>query len=214
MTQTLPPANDARRYAPATLRNREPIREVLAGVLPACGRVLEVASGTGEHIVFFATAFPGITWQPSDADPESLASIAAWAAEAALANLGVTLHLDASRQPWPPEVGTDLDVVLCINMIHIAPWTACQGLMAGAAAALKTDGALVLYGPFKAGGRHTAPSNAAFDDQLRAMDPRYGVRDVCDVEAEAAARGLLLERQVAMPANNLTLVFRKQATLP
>ena len=209
MTQPPPPANAAKRYAPATLRNREPIREVLAAVLPASGRILEIASGTGEHVVFFAAAFPGITWQPSDADPECLASIAAWSAEAGLANLGTALHLDASRQPWPVDVG-GFDAVLCVNMIHIAPWPACRGLMAGAGRALKTDGALVLYGPFKEGGRHTAPSNAAFDQQLRVMNEAYGVRDTADVEAEAAAHGLLLERRVAMPANNLSLVFRKQ----
>ena len=201
--------DSAKRYAPATLRNREPIRKVLREVLPEQGQVLEVGAGSGEHAVFFAAAFPAIAWQPTDADPECLASIAAWAAEAGLPNLRPPLRLDVRSSPWLAVADQDFDAVVSINMIHIAPWEACQGLVAGAARVLRSGGVLLLYGPFMIDGHHTAPSNAAFDASLKAMDPRFGVRDIAVVSQEAALRGLTLATQVRMPANNLALVLRR-----
>jgi hypothetical protein len=204
-------SQNLKRYAPAVLRNRDPILAVLREVLPHRGQVLEIAAGSGEHAVFFAAAFPGLDWQPSDADPECLASIAAWAAGTGLANLRPPLRLDARMPPWPGISPESVDAVLCINMIHIAPWEACHGLMCGAAAGLRPAGMLFLYGPYRQGRRHTAPSNAAFDRQLRAQNPEFGVRDLEDVVAEAEMQGLNLERQVVMPANNFSLVFRKRS---
>jgi cyclopropane fatty-acyl-phospholipid synthase-like methyltransferase len=202
--------DSAKRYAPATLRNREPIGEVLLQVLPQTGQVLEIGSGSGEHAVFFAASFPALTWQPTDAHSECLASIAAWRAEADLPNLRAPRHLDVCGPAWPAADDQVFDAVVNINMIHIAAWEVCQGLMAGAARVLRGEGILLLYGPFKVAGRHTAPSNAAFDASLKAMDPRFGVRDVAAVAAEAARHGLMLEKQVQMPANNFLLVFRRQ----
>jgi SAM-dependent methyltransferase len=201
-------------HAPATARNREPILEVLRRVLPPRGLVLEIASGTGEHAVFFASslaasmagALPALTWQPSDPRPEHLASIAAWRAEAGTSNLRPPLGLDVEAEPWPVDFA---DAIVCINMLHIAPWSACEALMGGAARILPDGGILYTYGPYKRDGRHTAPSNAAFDERLRAEDPRWGVRDLADVAAEAARVGLALAEIVEMPANNLSLVFRK-----
>lgn len=203
--------DSAKRHAPATLRNREPIREVLREILPPRGHVLEIGSGSGEHVVFFAASFPELVWQPSDADPGCLASIAAWRADGNLPNLRPPLHLDACAVGWPGAIDQVFDAVVAINVIHIAPWGVCQGLMAGAASVLRGEGILLLYGPFKVAGHHTALSNAAFDASLKAMDPRFGVRDVVAVAAEAARHGLMLEKQVPMPANNLSLVFRRQA---
>ena len=203
--------DSAKRYAPATLRNREPIRRVLQEVLPEQGQVLEVGSGSGEHAVFFAASFAAVTWQPTDVAPEWRASIAAWVAEAGLPNLRPPRHLDVCAGPSPMIPEQAFDAVVCINMIHIAPWEACQGLMVCAARALRNDGILYLYGPFMIGGRHTAPSNAVFHESLKAMDPRFGVRDLARVSKEAALNGLVLERQVQMPSNNLSLVFRRRA---
>ena len=198
----------AKRHAPATERNREPICSVLAELaLPAGGKVLEVAAGTGEHAVSFARAFPRLFWLPTDADRECLASIAAYRSEAALPNLLPAIALDAAARPWPALPAAPFAAVVAINLIHIAPWAACVGLMAGAAAVTGNGGRLVLYGAFRIDGRHTAPSNAVFDATLKAMDPRFGIRDVAEVAAEAAANGFVLERRVAMPANNFTLVF-------
>ena len=198
-------AADPRRFAPATERNREPIAEVLGGVLPARGSVLEVASGTGEHVVHFAARFPEIVWQPSDPDPGALASIAAWKAEAGLGNVLEPIRLDAAG-PWP---AVEADAILCINMVHISPWAATEGLMRGAGEMLKPGAPLILYGPYRRAGVPTAPSNEAFDASLRARDPEWGLRTVEAVAAEALAQGLELERLVEMPANNLTLAFRK-----
>ena len=198
-------AADPRRFAPATERNREPIAQVLGGVLPARGRVLEVASGTGEHVVHFARAFPDIVWQPSDPDPGALASIAAWKAEAGLGNVLEPIRLDAAAT-WP---AVEADAILCINMVHISPWAATEGLMRGAGEMLKPGAPLILYGPYRRAGVPTAPSNEAFDASLRARDPEWGLRTVEAVAAEALAQGLELERLVEMPANNLTLAFRK-----
>ncbi len=194
-----------KQHAPATERNREPIREVLARALPPSGTVLEIASGSGEHAVAFARAFPTITWQPTDADERALASIAAWRDEAALPNLAAPLPLDVTS-PWPLDRA---DAIVCINMVHIAPWDAALALFAGAAQLLPPGAPLFLYGPYRFGGTFTAPSNAAFDASLRARDPRWGVRDVDDLRAAAAANGLTLHEIVALPANNHALVFRR-----
>ncbi|MEM5274653.1 DUF938 domain-containing protein [Cupriavidus taiwanensis] len=197
---------DARRMAPATERNREPILAVLRQVLPASGTVLEIASGTGQHAVHFAAALPGITWQPSDPDPAARASIAAWTAHTGLANVRAPLALDVCRQPWGIDAA---DAVVCINMIHIAPWAAAEALFAGAGRLLGPAGVLFLYGPYRRGGAHTAPSNAAFDAQLRATDPDWGVRDMEAVIALGATQGLRCDEPVPMPANNFCLVLRK-----
>ncbi len=193
---------DPRRFAPAAARNRDAILAVLRDVLPARGTVLEVASGSGEHAIHFAAAFPGLVFQPSDPDADARASIDAWAAGAP--NVRPAIALDAAAA-WP---ALRADVVLCINMIHIAPWAACEGLVRGAAA---LDAMLVLYGPFRRGGRHTAPSNAEFDASLRARDPAWGVRDIDAVAALAAAAGFAAPEVTEMPANNLTVVFRRAA---
>jgi SAM-dependent methyltransferase len=195
---------DERRNAPAALRNRVPILDVLRGVLPAAGTVLEIASGTGQHAAFFAGALPDLTFQPSDPDPEARASIAAWCA--CLPNVRPPLALDVTAPRWGIARA---DAVLCINMIHIAPWAACEGLMRGAAHVLPPGGVLVLYGPYRLEGRHTAPSNAAFDQSLRMQNPAWGVRDVEAVLAEAERHGLALDRRVAMPANNQSVVLRR-----
>ncbi|AMR81979.1 DUF938 domain-containing protein [Cupriavidus nantongensis] len=197
---------DARRMAPATERNREPILAVLRQVLPASGTVLEIASGTGQHAVHFAAALPGITWQPSDPDAAARASIAAWTAHAGLANVRAPLALDVCQQPWGIDAAA---AVVCINMIHIAPWAAAEALFAGAGKLLGPGGVLFLYGPYRRGGAHTAPSNAAFDAQLRATDPDWGVRDMEAVVALGAAQGLRCDEPVPMPANNFCLVLRK-----
>jgi hypothetical protein len=192
--------------APAVARNRDPILAVLREVLPAAGTVLEIASGTGEHAVHFAAALPHLAWQPSDPDAEARGSIAAHAAQAALANLLPPLELDASAPLWPI---TRADALVSINMIHISPWRAAQGLMAGAARLLPAGSPLYLYGPYRQHGLHTAPSNAAFDASLRARDPEWGVRDLDAVVALAAEHGLSLQRTVPMPANNLSVVFHR-----
>ena len=192
-------------HAPSAERNREPIAQVLARVLPAEGLVLEIASGSGMHAVHLAARFPGLTWQPSDPDGDALASIAAWRDDANLANLQSPVCLDVEAEPWPVAAA---NAVICINMIHIAPWRAAQGLMAGAARLLSAGAPLYLYGPYRQHGVHTAPSNEAFDVSLRARDPSWGVRDLRDIEAEAARHGFALADVVAMPANNHSLIFR------
>jgi hypothetical protein len=206
---TLPPSGDgARQWAPAAERNREPILAVLREVLPAHGTVLEIASGTGQHAVHFAAALPALVWQPSDADPAARASIAAWAEQAALPNLHAPLALDVCATRWPLASAAAL---VCCNMIHIAPWQATEGLFAGASNLLDAGTPLVLYGPFRRDGAHTAPSNAAFDAQLRARNPAWGVRDLEVVTALAVAAGFAFDRLVPMPANNFCVVFRRQA---
>lgn len=199
-------ANDARLHAPATQRNRESILEVLRRVLPARGLVLEIASGSGEHAVHFARNLPGITWQPSDADAEARASIAAWRASGEVPNLLAPLELDVRREPWP--IGSAVAIV-CINMIHISPWECTEALMRGAALVLDDGAPLVLYGPYHVGGKPTAPSNAAFDESLRMRDPSWGVRHLEDVVRVAAEHGFTHEQTVPMPANNLTVVFER-----
>lgn len=195
-----------RLSAPSVARNRAPILAVLSPLLACGARVLEVASGSGEHAIFFARQRPDIFWQPSDAAPDARASIAAWAVAEGLPNLAPPLALDAAAH-WPADV--NVDAVVCINMIHISPWAATEGLMRGAAAALTPGGVLFTYGPYLRAGVATAPSNAAFDTDLRRRDPRWGLRQLEDVEACAAAAGLVMESVTEMPANNLCLVFRK-----
>jgi SAM-dependent methyltransferase len=195
---------DSRRRAPAAERNAEPIRSVLGRVLPAGGVVLEIASGTGQHAVHMARALPGITWQPSDVDPDALASIAAHVADAALPNLRPPIQLDVADQPWPIA---PVDAVVCINLLHIAPWSAALALLRGAVGVLSAGGILYTYGPYRFHGRFTAPSNEAFDASLRARDPSWGVRDVSDLEAAAEQVGLSLREVVPMPANNHSLIF-------
>lgn len=197
---------DARRFAPATARNREPILAVLERVVPVGARVLEIAAGSGEHACFFATRLSVAEWQPSDPDPESRASIDAWRDHTGATQVTAAIELDVTASVWPVA---QADVVLCINMIHISPWEATLGLLRGAGAILPAGGVLFAYGPYRRCGAHTAPSNAEFDASLRARDPRWGVRDLEDVERAATAEGLALEEVVAMPANNFSVVFRK-----
>lgn len=195
---------DLRRHAPATLRNRDAILAVLRRHLPESGLLLEIASGTGEHAAHFAAALPGITFQPSDPDAGARASIDAHAGAAGFANIRPALALDVIGA-WPIDRA---DALLCCNMIHIAPWDATPALIAGAARLLPSGAPLLLYGPFLRGGRHTAPSNAAFDQSLRARDPRWGVRDLDEVIALAVDFDVAAIE--AMPANNLTVVLRRR----
>lgn len=204
MSDTPPPGA---RVSPSTARNREPILQVLAPRLPAHGLVLEIAAGAGEHAVHNAAALPHLQWQPTDPDPEALISIAAWCDHAALPNLLPPLRLDASDpDSWPVA---QADAVVNINMIHISPWSATQGLMAGAARVLPTGGLLYLYGPYLEADVETAPSNLAFDQSLKDRDPAWGLRRLDDVTALAARHGLMLAERIAMPANNLSVIFRK-----
>lgn len=197
---------DPRRHAPATERNRDPILEVLRRVLPPEGHVLEVASGTGQHAVYFAAALEGLRWQTSDADPLNEASIAAWVAQSGLTNVLPPVHLDATEHPWPVSFA---DAVVCINMIHIAPWESAIGLLDGARVVLPIDGILYLYGPFQRHGGHTAPSNAAFDADLKRRDPAWGVRHLEEVVKAASKRHFVLDEVIDMPANNLSVVLRR-----
>lgn len=203
--------SDPRRHAPATARNREPILAVLARVLPRQGWVLEIASGTGEHAAWMAPRLAPLVWQPSDGEHAALPGIAAHAADAGADNIRPPLYLDASDPGWPAPFLADPPVAIVnINMIHIAPWRAAQGLFAGAGQLLRPGGLLYLYGPFKLGGRHTAPSNEAFDAALRAQDPAWGVRDLDEVSALARGHGLTFEERVPMPANNQSVIFRRR----
>jgi SAM-dependent methyltransferase len=200
----MPELDDGRRYSPSTARNRDPILGVLKEALPASGLVLEIASGTGEHAVHFAAHLPELEWQPSDTDPDALSSIAAWRAATALPNLRAAVTLDVAMEPWPIARAA---AIVCINMIHISPWRATEALMRGAARALPGGGVLFLYGPYRRDGQHTAPSNDAFDRDLRRRNPEWGVRDLEAVVALAGANGLRMSRSVAMPANNFSIVF-------
>jgi SAM-dependent methyltransferase len=196
-----------KQHAPATLRNREPIADVLARELPPSGTVLEVASGTGEHAVFLAARFAALCWQPTDPSPEALASIAAYRAEYPGDNLAAPVLLDAAAPAsWPVS---EAAAILCINMIHISPWDAAEGLFAGAAQILGGKNLpLILYGPFFEQGVETAPSNLDFDASLKARDHRWGIRDAEKLDSLAARRGLARTARYAMPANNLMLVYR------
>ncbi len=199
--------DDPRQFAPSAARNRDPIWSVLQPQLPPRGMVLEVASGSGEHTVHFARlAGPDIVFQPSDPDATARASIDAWALAAGLTNVKPAAALDAAADAWPIARA---DVVLCINMIHISPWSATVGLVRGAARVLPPGGLLFLYGPYRRGGAHTAPSNLAFDQDLRRRNPAWGVRDLEAVADLAAQAGFGDPGIVEMPANNLSLLFRR-----
>lgn len=199
---------DNRLYAPSVARNRDPILEVLRSVLPARGEVLEIASGSGEHAVHFAMHLPDLIFQTSDADARARESITAWIESSGLANVNPPLALDAARAPWPIDRA---DAVVCINMIHISPWSSTEGLVAGAASILPPGAPLFLYGPYKREGAHTASSNAEFDASLRAKNVEWGVRDLEAVAACAVAHGFTGPEIVEMPANNLSLIFRRRA---
>ncbi len=199
-------AADARRDSPAAERNKEPIAAVLARHLPRQGLVLEIASGTGQHALHFARRFPSLDWQPTDPDAANRASIDAWARGAGLPNLRAALALDVHRRPWPVATAA---VVLCINMVHIAPWSATLALCEGGAERLAPEGLLYLYGPYRVGGRHTAPGNEEFDAALRARDADWGVRDLEAVVDVAQRSGFVLIETVAMPANNQSVVLRR-----
>lgn len=200
---------DPRLHSPAAERNKDPILDVLTELLrPRC-RVLEVASGSGQHVVHFARALPDVCFQPTDVDEAALASLRAYVDDAALPNLLSPRALDVARLPWGAFA---FDAVLAINLIHIAPLEVTHALFEGADAGLGPEGIVVLYGPYRRGGAHTAPSNAAFDAALRERDPRYGIRDLEEVTTIAGGRGFSAPTVFAMPANNLTLVFRRAAT--
>jgi cyclopropane fatty-acyl-phospholipid synthase-like methyltransferase len=196
---------DARRFSPSTARNREPILKILREALPEQGRVLEIASGSGEHAMHFARALPGIQWQTSDPDSESRDSIAAWIDHEALGNVLPPLAIDVREADWRAQ--GPYDAIVAINMIHYSPWESTSALFEGAARLLSRGGIVFLYGPYRREGRHTAPSNEAFETWLKERDPSFGVRDVADVERAAARFGFSLNRMVEMPANNLSLVF-------
>ncbi len=197
-------SDDPRLSAPSVARNRAPILEALRPHLPTSGTVLEIASGTGEHVAHFAAALPRLLWQPTDLAPEHRASIDAWST--GLANVLPACALDAASAVWPIE---QADAVLCINMVHIAPWSAAEGLVAGAARILPTGGLLALYGPYRRSGAPMEPGNAAFDADLRSRDPAWGLRAVEDVAALASDAGFGQPTIVAMPADNLTVLFRR-----
>jgi hypothetical protein len=194
---------------PAPERNKRPILDVLTRVLPARCAVLELSSGSGQHAAFFAAERPSWAWQPSDLDPENLASIAAWVKETQVENLREPLRIDVCDGDWGLGGLGTLDAIFCANMIHIAPWACCLGLISGAARELRSGGKLVIYGPFSVGGVHTAESNAAFDASLKARDASWGVRDCDVVTALAAQHGLRFLERVPMPANNQSLVFER-----
>nr|WP_198005841.1 DUF938 domain-containing protein [Erythrobacter sp. SD-21] len=199
-------AGQLKRHAPATARNSEPLAEVLAKELPDCGLVLEIASGTGEHAIFMARRFPMLRWQPSDQDASALESIASWAGEAGLANLLEPIDLDASDDTWPIDAA---DAILCVNMIHISPWSASEGLFRGAAKLLEKGAPIILYGPYLEEGTETVASNLSFDASLKARDAAWGLRSLETVDELAARNGFSRSARHEMPANNLTVVFRR-----
>jgi cyclopropane fatty-acyl-phospholipid synthase-like methyltransferase len=202
---------DQRMFSPSAARNAEPILKVLKDLLPAQGTVLEIGCGTGEHAVCFAAAMPSLTWLPTDPDPASRASTASWIGFRGLSNVLAPIDVDASSSVWGVENLAPFDAMLSINMIHIAPWEATAGLFSGAGRLLRGGGLLCLYGPFMHNGAYNAPSNAAFDQSLKARNPAWGLRDIGELERVARAAGLRLDETVAMPANNTLLVFRRAA---
>jgi SAM-dependent methyltransferase len=195
---------DGRWFTASAERNKGPILAVLERVLPRTGVVLEIASGTGQHVAHFARALPGLTWQPSDADSAFRESIRSWIASENLGNVRAPVDLDVLRLPWPVS---RTDALLCINMIHVAPWAATEALLSGAKNVVKAGGVLFLYGPYRRFGSHTAPSNELFDAQLRASDPAWGLRDIEAVVAIAGVAGFQLSEILEMPANNFALLF-------
>ncbi len=199
---------DIRQTAPSVERNRAPILTVLQRELRPDAHVLELASGSGEHAIYFARAMPGVSWQPSDPDPNARASIEAWREAEGLPNVLAPLDIDLAATTWSKPRET-YDALIAINVIHISPWEATLGLMAGAGRLLAPGGKLITYGAYKRGGEHTAPSNESFDQWLKARDPRFGVRDLEVVETAASEQGLLLRETLAMPANNFMLIFER-----
>jgi len=197
---------DGKWFTSSAERNKDPILAVLARVLPRRGVVLEIASGTGQHILHFANALPGLAWQPSDRDPELRESIALRVKEQQLANVNRPIDLDVTRLPWPLQTA---DAVVCINMIHVAPWSATLALLEGTKALLPTQHVLFLYGPYRRFGQHTSRSNEQFDSDLRAHDPEWGVRDLEAVSEAAASSGFVLAEVVEMPANNFSVIFKR-----
>lgn len=195
-----------KREAPAAARNRDPIADVLANELPDGGTVLELASGTGEHVICFAERFPNLQWQPSDPDADARSSIAAWSAEAGLANIAPPLELDASATDWPVD---HADAILCINMVHISPIAATEGLLRAAGRILPKGAPLILYGPYFEEDVETVESNIAFDGWLKQRNPKWGLRSAEWLDEIAGEQGLVRVRRVAMPANNIMLVYRK-----
>lgn len=198
---------DGKWFTPSAERNKNPILDVLARVLPRRGVVLEIASGTGQHIIHFAKALSGLTWQPSDADADLRKSIGLRIEQEHLANANTPLDLDVTRLPWPLQAA---EAVVCINMIHVAPWSATQALFDGAKALLPVQHVLFLYGPYRRFGQHTSESNEQFDSDLRAHNPEWGLRDLEAVSEVAFARGFVLSEVVEMPANNFSLVFKRE----
>jgi hypothetical protein len=198
----------AKGFAPAAERNRQPILDVLRRVLPPAGLVLEVASGTGQHAIFFSERLPALQWQPTDASPEALQSIGACVDDAARDNLLAPLDLDVRSPQWPIS---QADALLCINMIHISPWEATEALFQGASQLLEVGAPLITYGPYRLHGEHTAPSNAAFDQSLRSRNAGWGVRDIDDLRDLGGRTGFVLEERVGMPANNMILVWTREA---
>ena len=198
---------DGKWFTNSAERNKGPILDVLARVLPKRGVVLEIASGTGQHVLHFAKALPGLAWQPSDPDPELRESIALRVKEQQLANVNPPVDLDVIRLPWPLQTA---DAIVCINMIHVAPWSATLALFEGAKALLATQHVLFLYGPYRRFGQHTSKSNEQFDSDLRAQDPQWGLRDLEAVSEVAAASGFVLAEVVEMPANNFSVIFKRR----
>ena len=196
-----------RLVSPSAERNRAPISEVLSRELPERGVVLEIGSGTGQHVMHFARAMPNLIWQPSERDMDCLRSIRAWLLVEALSNVRPPLHLDVNTLPWPVDSAVAL---VCINMLHIAPWSAAEALFSGGQSLLSGGGLVCLYGPFKRQGRHTSPSNKDFDALLRRQDPKWGVRDLDEVSGLADVKGFDLLQTHEMPSNNLTIVFQKR----
>jgi SAM-dependent methyltransferase len=199
-------------HSPAADRNKQPILNVLQQVLPARGAALEIASGTGQHVAFFAAALPLWTWQPTDADAQALPSIAAWTSQSGLSNVRPPLLLDVMSPQWPSNGAPfklAFDAIYCANMLHISPWATCAALMQGCARYLAPNGVLVTYGPYLEQDVPTSPGNAAFDISLRERNPQWGLRQLSDVTEEAERAGLSLRERHAMPANNLLLVFQR-----
>lgn len=202
---------DQRMFSPSAARNVASILAILQRVLPSNGSVLEIGSGTGEHVVSFAEAMPQLTWRPSDPDPDARASAASWIGFTGLSNVCAPLDIDVCASIWCVEQDAPFDAMISLNMVHIAPWSASLGLFAGAGRMLRTGALLILYGPFMRDGAHNAPSNAAFDLSLKARNPSWGVRDIGDLVRIGEESGLILRETIEMPSNNRTLVFSKRA---